>query len=221
MVGGYWGCLDRNPIPTSCSAASTPEIRRRRDSFSSAIEIACGKWLSYGSTPDYRAGRFEQAIEHLRIAQEIKSRIMLLTRVVCHWQSQWHTASTTVIDCTILSEADRRVENSPGGGQRSGRYTWCFLAMAHHRLGNTDQAQTWLDKAVQWSDTLEQGGYWANTAEIYDPATGTWTAVPSMAYSRRIHTSTLLQNSKVLVVGGARSGENVFHATAEVYDPLT
>jgi tetratricopeptide (TPR) repeat protein len=32
-------------------------------------------------------------------------------------------------------------------------FDWFFLAMAHWRLGNRDQARTWLDGAVQWMNT--------------------------------------------------------------------
>ncbi len=33
-------------------------------------------------------------------------------------------------------------------------YTWFFLAMAHHRLGQTDEAAKWLDKAVAWTEKV-------------------------------------------------------------------
>jgi uncharacterized protein HemY len=33
---------------------------------------------------------------------------------------------------------------------------WLFLAMAHHRLGHTEEAKKWLDKAVQWIDNATQ-----------------------------------------------------------------
>jgi hypothetical protein len=29
-------------------------------------------------------------------------------------------------------------------------FDWFFLAMAHRRLGNSDEARTWFDRAVQW-----------------------------------------------------------------------
>ena len=31
-------------------------------------------------------------------------------------------------------------------------YTWFFLAMAHHQLGNSDEAKSWFDKAVERSE---------------------------------------------------------------------
>lgn len=60
------------------------------------------------------------------------------------------------------------------------------------------------------------------SAEIYDPATGTWSATGSMNVARASQTATLLPNGKVLVAGGCngrRCGTSV--ATAEIYDPAS
>lgn len=57
------------------------------------------------------------------------------------------------------------------------------------------------------------------TAELYDPATGTWTATGAMISPRVEHTATLLLSGRVLVAGG-RDGSSVL-ATAELYDPAT
>jgi hypothetical protein len=57
------------------------------------------------------------------------------------------------------------------------------------------------------------------SAELYDPSTGTFTQTGSMAVGRFLHTATLLQNGKVLIVGGALTSSSEPVATAEVYDP--
>ena len=55
------------------------------------------------------------------------------------------------------------------------------------------------------------------TAELFDPASGTFSATGSMASARTDHAATLLSNGKVLVSGGTDG--NVDLATAELYDP--
>lgn len=62
-------------------------------------------------------------------------------------------------------------------------------------------------------------GYTANSAEIYDPATGNWTYTGSMSVARRSPGAALLPNGKVLVSGGFSPGGVV--ASAEIYDPAT
>ena len=56
------------------------------------------------------------------------------------------------------------------------------------------------------------------TAELYDPATGTWSATGSMSIARVNHTLTLLPTGKVLVAGGATPADT---RAAELYDPDT
>src|SRR6516164_100458 len=58
-----------------------------------------------------------------------------------------------------------------------------------------------------------------SSAELYDPASGTWTATGSLNTARFFHTATLLPNGKVLVAGGQGSGG--FLTSAELYDPST
>jgi len=59
------------------------------------------------------------------------------------------------------------------------------------------------------------------SAELYDPTTGTFTPTGSMAVGRFLHTATLLQNGKVLIVGGTLTSSSDPVSTAEVYDPAT
>lgn len=61
------------------------------------------------------------------------------------------------------------------------------------------------------------------TAELYDPATGTFTATGSMAVMRSQHSSTPLFDGEVLVAGGLLNFtlDGSITNTAEIYDPNT
>ena len=57
-----------------------------------------------------------------------------------------------------------------------------------------------------------------NSAELYDPLTGTWNSTGSLNTARSQHTATLLPSGKVLIAGGANGGSL---NSAELYDPAT
>jgi len=57
------------------------------------------------------------------------------------------------------------------------------------------------------------------SAELYDPATGTWSLTGSPNTARKDHAATLLPNGMVLVTGGARGYGNAPLASAELYNP--
>src|SRR6266487_4569215 len=56
------------------------------------------------------------------------------------------------------------------------------------------------------------------SAELYNPATGTFTSTGSLNTARGEHTATLLNNGMVLLAGGAGFS---FLASAELYNPAT
>lgn len=55
------------------------------------------------------------------------------------------------------------------------------------------------------------------SAEVYDPATGKWTATGSMSFGRRYPIAVRLADGKVLVAGGSDTD----HAATEIFDPST
>lgn len=60
-----------------------------------------------------------------------------------------------------------------------------------------------------------------NSAEIYDPAANTWTLAPGQSNAfRNQHTATLLQDGRVLVIGGDANFGGVVNS-AEIFDPAT
>ena len=65
------------------------------------------------------------------------------------------------------------------------------------------------------------GGFATHTAELYDPASGTWTTTGNLAQQRYQHTATLLPNGEVLVVGGNGHHSGGVQASAELYDPAS
>ena len=70
-------------------------------------------------------------------------------------------------------------------------------------------------------DSLPQGSSRRlKSAELYDPASGTWKKTGSLAEVRSTHTATLLPNGQVLVAGGSHDDSHPL-ASAELYDPIT
>ena len=55
-----------------------------------------------------------------------------------------------------------------------------------------------------------------SSAELYDPATGTFIPTGSMTSAQGLHSATLLPDGRVLIAGGT-----VFDVPAQIYDPAT
>jgi hypothetical protein len=57
-------------------------------------------------------------------------------------------------------------------------------------------------------------------AEVYDPATGTFTPAAGLLIPRQQHTATLLPSGLVLIVGGYSQSQGNAVSSAELYDPV-
>jgi N-acetylneuraminic acid mutarotase len=99
---------------------------------------------------------------------------------------------------------------SSGGKMSTGRHDHTSTLLSNGRVlvvGGTD---------------INNRGYSHSSVEIYDPSSNTWFSAANLATSaRELHTSTLMPNGQVLVVGGLSysSSATVALATAELYDP--
>jgi hypothetical protein len=58
------------------------------------------------------------------------------------------------------------------------------------------------------------------SAEVYDPVSGTWSVTGSMTTGRNVPAAVLLEDGRVLVAGGA-PGAGASETTCELYDPAT
>jgi tetratricopeptide (TPR) repeat protein len=64
----------------------------------------------------------------------------------------WNTLGAAHYRAGDWKAAVTALEKSMELGRGGDAYDWFFLAMAHWRLGDREQARTWYDKAVTWMD---------------------------------------------------------------------
>jgi hypothetical protein len=64
---------------------------------------------------------------------------------------------------------------------------------------------------------IARDGVFLKSAELYDPAKGTFNAIGDMTVARASHTATLLKDGKVLLLGGDYQDKMI---SAELYDPV-
>jgi len=68
---------------------------------------------------------------------------------------------------------------------------------------------------------MNSNGTSRNDAWLYDYLANTWSSAGAMAHAHSIHGAILLNNGKVLVVGGGSASGTSFTNTCELYDPAT
>ena len=93
-----------------------------------------------------------------------------------------------------------------------------FLSIVTLNVARVDMTMTVLNNGmVLVAGGSNTGGVTA-TAELYNPATRTFTLTGSLNTARYNHTATLLDDGRVLIAGGADANSNKL-ASAELYEP--
>jgi len=135
----------------------------------------------------------------------------------------YHVVATSVEDAAItatvtISVTSSAVSFTPTGSlQRARGFHTATLLMNGKVLV--------AGGANRGSDKLCPGGI--TSAELYDPATGLFASTGVLTRARFAHTATLLQDGKVLVIGGFGDAFDCSdlglpaEKTAELYDPVT
>ena len=129
----------------------------------------------------------------MRISQRrLKGRLAVLT--------------ATLVLSTAAAWAGPEAAWNPTGSMAIGRFSFTATTLQN---GN-----------VLVAGGITPGDVVTNKAELYNPATGLFTATGNMNRPRVGFSATRLPNGKVLVEGGA-SDTDFGTATAELYDPAT
>jgi len=141
-----------------------------------------------------------------------------------------HEAKLAVEQCAYdvnpAAPWGRRVA-SPGAACCTVRVAWEGVAYpavvdpAWTGTGSMVDARVWHTASVLESGRVLIAGGGIATAELYDPASGTFSATGSMAEARAWHTASVLGSGNVLVAGGYNHASNEHLASAELYDPAT
>jgi hypothetical protein len=92
------------------------------------------------------------------------------------------------------------------------------ISLSPNRAG---AAQTLLPSGKVLITGGENENAWLNSAVLYDPTSGTFTATGNMTSPRAFHTSTLLQDGTVLITGGEQGSDLPLLKTAEIYNPTS
>jgi N-acetylneuraminic acid mutarotase len=120
-----------------------------------------------------------------------------------------HLKTLNFVIASVLAAAAHGNEFAATGNLTTPRYNHTATLLADGRVLAAGGAYEGFDTDL-------------SSAELYDPASGTWSSTGGLASARESHTATMLPNGKVLVAGGViRGGYTIPLAGAELYEPAT
>jgi hypothetical protein len=94
-----------------------------------------------------------------------------------------------------------------------------FLATGSMSLARSDATATLLNNGMVLIAGGVAAGSYMSEAELYNPASGTFTVTGSMTAARELQSAILLNNGTVLIAGGYNSSG--FLSSAELYNPAS
>ncbi len=128
--------------------------------------------------------------------------------------------------CEIYSPATNTL--APTGSMLQARMGHGLTVLPDGRVLASGGLTDWTDPATNFANRCSSG---VSSTEIWNPATGTWSAGPAMISVRAGHSQTLLASGAVLLAGGVNGGTfhvisgfgtieiPTFTGTCEVFDP--
>ena len=93
-----------------------------------------------------------------------------------------------------------------------------MLATGAMNVARYQHTTTLLDNGM----VLAAGGLGLNSAELWDPATGTWTLLAQpMSMAHGMHTAVKLADGRVALIGGRQDGSSTYAPVIDIFDPAS
>jgi hypothetical protein len=218
------GWLQDSVLPTSCGAATTPQLAC--ESFERSVLLPSGHVFAIGdgspniyidTTPGVGGGLLDTWTSPNALPVTLQRPVISLLP----------TGGVLIAGGMIVS--------GPNAGTDS-NVSYIYYESTNSLVHTTTapSTQTYMNQArdsatatlLKTGQVLVTGGVSnglvLNESEIFDPATETWTATTSMNYARYHHTATALNDGTVLVVGGNDDSDPTSAMwSAEVFNPIS
>ncbi len=223
------GCVDSNPeqlAPSPSAAPFRPSTQARAIGTVTTSEETGWTQAGHLGAPllQHTATRLQDG--RVLVAGGYTQRAELFNPATGTWAPTGNApASYRGATATLLPSGKVLVTGANSNGISASLYdpasgTWTATgSLAAPRYHHTALLLANGQVLVTGGTASESGTTPLGSAELYDPATGTWTATGSLVGARHHHTATLLPNGQVLVAGGGNASGRL--SSAELFTPAT